>query len=212
LLHVDVEKLGNLPDDGGWRFVGRAQGDRHRAVTPGKPRHRHHHPTMGTAPPRRQAPQPAPHPTMGTTFVHTVSGDHSRIAYAEIHDDETGTTATGVLRRAVAWFAARGVTTERVLSDNGACYPLTRLADGLLRPGHPAEVHPPLPAADQWEDRTVPPHPRPGLGLPAALRHRDTPPQRLPGWLHEHNHHRPHTAIGGHPPINRLANLSEQYI
>ncbi|MEK6467513.1 integrase core domain-containing protein, partial [Pseudonocardia alni] len=33
----------------------------------------------------------------------------------------------------------------------------------------------------------------------------------LPGWLHEYNHHRPHTAIGGLPPISRLTNLSGQY-
>jgi hypothetical protein len=50
-------------------------------------------------------------------FVHTVIDDHSRVAYAEVHDDETAATATAVLRRAVAWFAARGITTERVLSD-----------------------------------------------------------------------------------------------
>jgi transposase InsO family protein len=46
----------------------------------------------------------------------------ARVAYAEIHDDETATTAIGVLRRAVAWFAARGVTVQRVLSDNGSAY------------------------------------------------------------------------------------------
>jgi transposase InsO family protein len=33
----------------------------------------------------------------------------------------------------------------------------------------------------------------------------------LPGWIHEYNHHRPHTAIGGQPPISRLTNLSDQY-
>ena len=59
---------------------------------------------------------------MGTAFVHTVIDDHSRVAYAEIHDDETAATATTVLRNAVAWFAARGVRTERVLSDNGSAY------------------------------------------------------------------------------------------
>ena len=59
---------------------------------------------------------------MGTAFVHTVIDDHCRVAYAEIHDDETAATAIGVLRRAVAWFAARGVTVERVLSDNGSAY------------------------------------------------------------------------------------------
>ena len=59
---------------------------------------------------------------MGHAFVHTVIDDHSRVGYAEVHDDETALTTTGVLHRAVAWFAARGVTMERVLSDNGSAY------------------------------------------------------------------------------------------
>jgi transposase InsO family protein len=104
LLHVDVKKLGNIPDGGGWRYVGRAQGKRHRAATPGKPRSQYRDPQMGTA------------------FVHTVLDDHSRVAYAEVHDDESAITATAVLHRAVAWFAARGVTVQRVLSDNGSAY------------------------------------------------------------------------------------------
>ena len=104
LLHVDVKKLGNVPDGGGWRFVGRRQGGRNRASTPGKPRNVYSNPKMGTA------------------FVHTVLDDHSRVAYAEIHDDETAATAATVLRRAVAWFEARGVTVRRVLSDNGSAY------------------------------------------------------------------------------------------
>jgi len=101
---VDVQKLGNIPDGGGWRYVGRAQGHRNRAATPGKPRTKWRDPKLGTA------------------FVHTVIDDHSRVAYAEIHDDETAATATAVLRRAVAWYAQRGVTTRRVLSDNGSAY------------------------------------------------------------------------------------------
>ncbi|SNR91865.1 Integrase core domain-containing protein [Blastococcus mobilis] len=56
-------------------------------------------------------------------FIHVVPDDHSRPAYAEIRDEERGATATSVLRRAVAWFAARGVTARRVLTDNGGCYP-----------------------------------------------------------------------------------------
>ena len=59
---------------------------------------------------------------MGHAFVHSVIADHSRVAYAEVPDDETAVTATGVLCRAVAWFAERGVTVERVLSDNGGAY------------------------------------------------------------------------------------------
>ena len=118
LLHVDVKKLGNIPDGGGWRYVGRAQGERNRAATPGKPRNKHYNPVLGTA------------------FVHTVLDDHSRVAYAEIHDDETAGTAIGVLRRAVAWFAARGVTAERVLTDNGSAYRSRGSPAGWRGSGH----------------------------------------------------------------------------
>src|SRR5690606_33812982 len=48
------------------------------------------------------------------------AGDHSCVAYAEIHDDETAVTAMAVLRRAVSWFAERDIRVERVLSDNGS--------------------------------------------------------------------------------------------
>jgi hypothetical protein len=61
-------------------------------------------------------------PKIGIAFVHTVIDDHSRMAYAEIQHDEKAVTAIGVLQRAVAWFTERGVTVERVLSDNGAAY------------------------------------------------------------------------------------------
>jgi transposase InsO family protein len=103
MIHVDVTKFGNIPDGGGWRYVGKLQGDRNRANTTDRSGGRHR-------------------PLLGTAFVHTVIDDHSRVAYVEICADEKGDTAVGVLRRAVAWFAERGVTVERVLSDNGAAY------------------------------------------------------------------------------------------
>jgi Integrase core domain len=102
MIHLDVKKLGNVPDGGGWRNVGRVQRRKNRAATPDKPRNKHRRPLLGTA------------------FAHTVINDHSHTAYAEIHDDEKATTAIEVLHNAVTWFAARGVTIERVLSDNGS--------------------------------------------------------------------------------------------
>jgi transposase InsO family protein len=193
LLHVDVKKLGNIPDGGGWRYVGRTQGRHHRAATPGKPRNAHGNPKLGTA------------------FVHTVLDDHSRVAYAEIHDDETAATAIGVLRRAVTWFAARGVTVERVLSDNGSAYRSFAWRDAChelgitakrTRPYRPQtngkieRFHRTL--ADGWAFRR--------MFLSESARRK-----ALPGWLHEYNHHRTHTAIGRRPPITRLTNLSGQY-
>ena len=107
LLHIDVKKLGRVPDGGGWRYVGREQGDRNRAATAartGAPKSKYHQPLVGIC------------------FLHTVIDDHSRVAYVEARDDETKETAVEVLRNAVAWFTDRGVSVQRVLTDNGGCY------------------------------------------------------------------------------------------
>ena len=112
---------------------------------------------------------------IGTAFVHTVIDDHSRVAYAEIHDDETADTAIGVLQRAVSWFAARGVTVERVLSDNGSAYKSHAWRDTCTELGISVKTDPTPPATDQREDRTLPPHPRRRLGILPALQHRVKP-------------------------------------
>ena len=188
LLHADVKKLGNIPDGGGWRYLGRAQGARNR--------HRH---------------APGQHPAVGTAFVHTVIDDHPRLAYAEIHDDETAATAATVLRRAVAWFAARGVRVERVLSDNGSCYRSRTFAAALA-------------ATNTVHKRTRPYRPQTNGKVERFNRtlldewayarpYRSESERRaaLPAWLHHYNHHRHHTALGG-PPASRVPNLSGQNI
>ena len=193
LVHVDVKKLGNIPDGGGWRYVGRPQGYRNKAATPGLARNKHYNPMIGHA------------------FIHTVLDDHSRVVYSEIHNDETAETAAGVLRRATAWFAARGVRIERVLSDNGSCYRSrlwARTCDELditpkrTRPYRPQtngkieRFHRTL--ADGWAYAHL-------YGSEAARR------KALPAWIHHYNNHRPHTATGKRPPITRLTNLPGQY-
>ena len=107
LIHVDVKKLGKVPDGGGWRYVGREQGMRNRSATVAR---------TGAARSKWRGA------LVGTCYLHTVIDDHSRVAYVEAHDDETAATATAVLRNAVAWFADRNVTVQRVLSDNGSAY------------------------------------------------------------------------------------------
>jgi transposase InsO family protein len=193
LLHADVKKPGNIPDGGGWRYVGRPAGDRNRAATPGKPRNAHHNPKMGTA------------------FVHTVVDDHSRVAYAEIHDDETAATAIGVLRHATAWFADRGVTVERVLTDNGSAYRShawrTACTELGITPKRTRPYRPQTNGKIERFHRTM----ADGWAFGRMFLSESARRKALPGWLHEYNHHRPHTAIGNHPPITRLTNLSEQY-
>lgn len=140
LLHVDVKKLSKVPDGGGWRYVGRAAGLRNRAATSTR---------IGALKSKHRQP------LSGTCFLHTEIDDHSRVAYVEPHDDETRETAAIVLRNAVAWFAARGVTVRRVLSDNGGAYrtPLWRqtCADLDITPKRPAPTGP-----DQRQGRTLP--------------------------------------------------------
>jgi transposase InsO family protein len=194
LIHVDVKKLGNIPDGGGWRFVGRPSGSKNRSATVAE---------------RRSGKNRGP--LLGHAFVHTVIDDHTRIAYAEVHDDETAQTATAVLARAVTWYAARGISVERVLSDNGSAYKshlwlivcdqlgITVKKTRPYRPqtnGKIERFHRTM--ADGW----------------AYAHHYTSETERrdaLAGWLHEYNHHRPHSAIGGKPPITRLTNVPGQY-
>jgi len=193
MIHVDVKKLGNIPHGGGWRYVGRAQGDKNRAGTPGKAKNTHRNPKMGTA------------------FVHTVIDDHSRVAYAEIHDDETAITAVAVLRRATSWFAARGVPIERVLSDNGSCYKSNLWKATCTELGITAKkTRPYRPQTNGKIERF---HRTMAAGWAFKKYYATETARRraLPGWLHEYNHHRPHTAIGKVPPITRLTNLPGQY-
>lgn len=193
MIHVDVKKIGKIPDGGGHRFVGRQQGNRNIRATAGRPTNNN----------RGQV--------VGTSFVHTVIDDNSRVSYAEVHDDETAATAIGVLRRAVSWFEARGVTVERVLSDNGSAYKSHAWRDACNELGIKAKkTRPYRPQTNGKIERF---HRTLADGW-AFSRHYNSEPARraaLPAWLHEYNHHRPHTAIGGKPPISRLTNLPGQY-
>ena len=191
MIHVDVTKFGNIPDGGGWRYMGRQQGDRNRIATRNR---------TGITNGKYQ-------PRLGHAFVHTVIDDHSRVAYAEICPDETAASATAVLRRAVAWFAERGVIVERVLSDNGSAYRSHAWRDTCAEL---AIVH----------KRTRPYRPQTNGKIErfhrtltdgwAYARRYDTETARrdaLQPWMHFYNHHRAHSATGGRPPITRLTNL-----
>jgi transposase InsO family protein len=189
LIHVDVTKFANIPDGGGHRFVGRQQGERNKRATAGLPRG-----TDGK-------------PRTGTAFLHTVIDDHSRVAYVEICSDEKATTAIGVLRRAVAWYADQGVSVQRVLSDNGSAYRSHAWRDACAELGITHKrTRPYRPQTNGKIERF---HRTLGDGW-AYARFYDSTEQRnnaLPGWLHFYNHHRSHSAIGGRPPITRLTNL-----
>ncbi|MFE1029860.1 integrase core domain-containing protein [Streptomyces sp. NPDC058818] len=193
MLHIDVKKLGNVPDGGAWRYVGRVQGRRNRAATPDKPRNKYRGPLLGTA------------------FVHTVVDDHSRVAYAGIRDDETADTAVDVLHHAVAWFVARGVSVERVLTGNGSAYRSRHWNHACAELGiTPKKTRPYRPQTNGKVERfhrTL----ADGWALGRFYSSESARRKALPAWLHHYNHHRPHTAAGGKPPVTRLTNVPGQY-
>jgi len=194
LLHVDVTKFGNIPDGGGWRFVGKRQGDRNREATAKRTGQRHAH----------------YEPNVGTACLHTVLDDHSRVAYVEICADEKASTAIGVLTRAVAWFAERGVTAERVLSDNGSCYRSSAWRDTCTALAIvPRRTRPYRPQTNGKIERF---HRTLADGWAYARFYRSEAERRstLPNWIHFYNHHRTHSAIGG-TPASRLNNLPEHH-
>jgi transposase InsO family protein len=184
LLHVDVTKFGRIPDGGGHRFVGRQQGLVNRMNTVDR---------TGT----RQAPR------LGIGYFHTVIDDHSRLAYVEEHADEKADTATGMLNRAVAWFADHGVGVERVLSDNGACYRSFAWRDTCAELGITRKRT--RPYRPQTNDKIERFHRTLADDWTYARFYTSETERReaLPSWLHFYNHHRRHSTIGA-PPISRI--------
>ena len=197
LVHVDVKKLGNVPDGGGWRYLGRSQGLQNRIATAHRTGRRN---------------KDFSHPLVGTAFIHTVLDDHSRVAYSEIHNDETKETAVAVLRNATSWFSARGVTIERILSDNGSCYRshLWRDACAELDIVH-KRTRPYRPQTNGKLERF---HRTLAQGWAFKKFYNSESARRaaLPAWIHHYNHHRPHSAIGKQAPITRLDNLAGHHI
>ena len=146
----------------------------------------------------------------GWEFVHIAVDDYSRLAYAEVLADEKATTAAAFLRRAVAFYRRYGITVERVLTDNGACYRavLHALACRKLGIRH-LRTRPHRPQTNGKAERFI----RTLLGGWAygpiyGSSHERT--RALDGWLWHYNHQRRHSALGHQPPISRT-NLLGSY-
>jgi transposase InsO family protein len=174
LLHVDVKKLGRVPDGGGWRLHGRSEAVRGRGI--------------------------------GYDYLHVAVDDHSRLAYIEALPDEKDPTCAGFLHRAASWFHDHGVTIERVLTDNALAYRRGRnwaavcVALGIrrrfIKPGCP------------WTNGKAERLNRTLLTEFAYARPWTSNHQRLTAldsWVTDYNTRRAHSALGGQPPIARLA-------
>ncbi|WP_147051532.1 IS481 family transposase, partial [Microbacterium saccharophilum] len=179
LIHVDVKKLGRIPDGGGWRAHGRSEKVRGRGI--------------------------------GYDYVHAAIDDHSRLAYAEIHTDEKGTTAAGFLDRAIAFYARVGVKIERVITDNAFAYRhSTAFHDVLTAHGITQKfIRPHCP----WTNGKIERLNRTLATEWAYARPFTSNAERaaaLPSWLDHYNLDRHHLGITG-IPIDRINNGRGQY-
>ncbi len=184
LVHVDVKKLGVIRAGGGWRAHGRGSVqdlDRRRELRAAR--------------------------RVGYDYVHCAIDDHTRLAYAEIHRDETAATCAEFLRSAAAWFASVGIDhIERVMTDNAMAYRRSSawrqaLTDLGAQPRFTRSYRPQTNGKAERFNRTL-------ADEWAYIQPFESSADRaaaLPFWLHTYNHHRSHTALGGEPPISRAS-------
>jgi len=186
LVHVDIKKLGRI----------RGAGHRVTGSRASQKRTRHEGRRRGVA---------------GWEYVHVMVDDHSRLAYAEVLADLSASCAIAFLRRAIAWFAERGVRVEAVMSDNGSCYLAHAYADALHELGlRHLRIKPGRPRTNGKAERFI----QTLLNEWAYARIYGSSLERaaaLPLFLRRYNFKRPHGSLGKQAPASRLNNLVGNY-
>jgi transposase InsO family protein len=189
LLHIDVKKLGRIEGGAGKRMTGgvKRNPDRRRLDEDGVERK-----------------------IIGWEYVHIAVDDYSRLAYAEVLNDEKATTAIAFLNRAVAFYAQHGITIERLLTDNGSAYRAAMHALACRRLGiRHLRTRPYRPQTNGKAERFIRTllH---GWAYGAIYRSSTERTKALDGWLWHYNHRRRHSALGHQPPVSRT-NLLGSY-
>lgn len=188
LIHIDIKKLGRISTLGAGHRVTGVRSSEHTRTIGGRKVH-----------------------LTGYEYLHVVIDDYSRLAYAEILDDLTAACAIGFLRRAVAWYAARGVAVKTVMTDNGACF----VAHDYQRAVHALglkqlRIRPGRPRTNGKAERFI----QTLLNEWAYARIYGSSAERataLPLYLNRYNYRRPHGSLNHQPPASRLNNVLGNY-
>jgi transposase InsO family protein len=193
LVHVDIKKLGRIPDGGGWRAFGRDSAQ-----------HRHNNVVQQRA---KRAGAPS---SRGYVFLHHAVDDYSRLAYSEQLHDERKETAAAFWERAHAFFTQAGIAVRAVMTDNGACYRSHDFAQALGPEVKHRRTRPYRPQTNgkvERFNRTIVREWAYATTYPSD----DARAATYSHWLHSYNHHRPHTGIGGLVPAARVHNVTGNY-
>jgi len=193
LVHVDIKKLGKIPNGGSWRKFGRGSAEHNRSQAASK----------------RAARAGAP-PSRGYVFLHHAVDDHSRLAYSEQLLDERKETAAGFWLRAQAFFAAAGIEVRAVMTDNGSCYRSRVFAAALGKDIKHRWTRPYRPQTNGKVERFNRTLMTEWAYATTYLSDADRA-ATYDDWVHSYNHHRPHTGIAGLVPADRVHNLTGNY-
>ena len=188
LVHIDIKRLSRIS----------ARGAGHRVVGTRSSQYSHRIDGRKTGP-------------TGYEYLHVVIDDYSRIAYAEILDDLTAACAIAFLRRAVAWYATRGVTVQAVMTDNGSCFIAHAYRHALhrLQLKH-LRIRPRRPRTNGKAERLI----QTLLNEWAYARIYGSSTERaaaLAPYLTRYNYQRPHGSLSHQPPASRLNNVAGNY-
>lgn len=141
----------------------------------------------------------------GWEYVHVAVDDTSRLAYTELLPSERKDSAVAFTRRALAWFQSHGIAVERVMTDNGSAYKSFAYRDLLAEHGiRHKRTRPYTPRTNGKAERFI----QTSLREWAYAKPFHSSAERAAAmhpWLCDYNRTRPHAALGGMPPISRLA-------
>jgi transposase InsO family protein len=150
---------------------------------------------------------------VGYEWVHSLVDDHSRYAYSVLHRHERASTVAGFVARGLAHFAELGIEPKRLISDNAWTYTRnTTLAQLLAHQGvHHLLIPYRRPQVNGKVERFQQTLKR-EWGLGQIYRSSDHRAEALSHWLSYYNQRRPHSSLGGQPPISRVHNVPRQDI
>lgn len=144
---------------------------------------------------------------IGWDFLHVCVDDASRLAYTEILPSEGQHDTTAFLERALAWLGRHGVTVQRVMTDNGSAYRSKLFAAALVRAGaRHVRTRPYTPRTNGKAERFI----QTSLREWAYARPYASSAERAGAvgpWTDGYNTVRPHSAILGLTPWQRVNNL-----
>jgi transposase InsO family protein len=144
----------------------------------------------------------------GVDHVHAIVDDHTRLAYAEVHRDARAETAAAFLKRALAFYERHGIEARRLLTDNAWAYTRGRVfRDVVARHGiRHRTTRPYRPRTNGKVERFHQTMAR-EWAYGVVYRSHEERARALPHWLDHYNRGRPHSSLGGRPPISRVHNV-----